>query len=60
MDSETLQHLPKSFQIWQKIEAEAQERAEKRFQEIIKRMGTRQGEAQEQPVMSSEQNLRSS
>ncbi len=36
MDGEILQHLPKSFQLWQQIEVEAEKRAKKRFQEIIK------------------------
>jgi hypothetical protein len=35
IDGEILKHLPKSFQIWQQIEEEAQRRAEHRFEEIL-------------------------
>jgi hypothetical protein len=37
MDSQILQHLPSSFQVWQKIENEAQKRAEARYQEILRK-----------------------
>lgn len=37
MNGELLEHLPKSFQIMARIEAEAQKRAEVRFREILRR-----------------------
>lgn len=35
MDEEIIKHLPESFQIWQKIEAEAQRRAEEKIKKIF-------------------------
>lgn len=35
MDRETLSNMPKSFQTWQRIEQEAQKRAEVRLHEIL-------------------------
>jgi len=37
IDREVLKHLPESFQVWQRIETEAQRRAEQRLQEILNR-----------------------
>lgn len=36
MNQDILSHLPRSFQIWQKIEEEAEKRASERFEKILK------------------------
>lgn len=35
IDSELIKHLPASFQIWQRIELEAQKRADEKIQKIL-------------------------
>ncbi len=45
MDNELIKHLPKSFQIWERIEAEAQRRAEERLQKIIRRNEEKEADA---------------
>lgn len=37
IDTEIVQHLPQSLRIWQRVEVEAQRRAEERFREILKK-----------------------
>lgn len=58
MDSEVLQHLPASFQTWQKIETEAEKRAESRFQEIIKGKALRQAGRDERRISEGTLNVR--
>ncbi|MDD5474328.1 MAG: hypothetical protein PHU34_09315 [Candidatus Methanoperedens sp.] len=50
IDREVLKHLPESFQVWQRIETEAQRRAEQRLQEMLNRQKKATGAMGKAPV----------